>query len=475
MKPSLFLLATISLMPAGLFAQDKTEHYWGKKGLDVAYSAAATNDGGYILTGLTQSAGDTVGDIVVIKTNAAGDTMWTLVYGGPNLEGGNYVMQTADGGYMVSGHTEDFGAEDCDAFLMKLDKNGKYQWLHVYGGIQDDISEGVVELPTGEFVIAGITASYGNADTSSEVRHVYFVKTTSTGDLIWYRYYAGKGSEYAYSIATCPNNGFLAVGYSTSFGNGEMDGWLMRLDNNGDTLWTSLYENIGETRYYKIKPTMDNGFIVTGFTTGTGKPQGLVIKLDADGNKVWEHLYGDTTQGLVLYDCVQQPNGNFMFTGGNYATDTTGNAYVLTTDANGNKITDQVYGGSYSIADCIASQGNNGYLIAGTSDKYDGAGDIYYMDMNNTVESVPAVNASWPHLYPNPVRSEPAVIVLPASEANEMIRLDIIDMSGRRVCGKDKIADKDILIDRNGLSTGEYLFHITCNDGKEYKGKFMVE
>src|SRR4051794_19782614 len=86
-----------------LFAQKQIEGHWGKRGYDVAYSSAATDDGGYIITGLTQSGADTIGDIIVIKISAKGDTMWTLVHGGPKLEGGNSVIQTADGGYMVSG------------------------------------------------------------------------------------------------------------------------------------------------------------------------------------------------------------------------------------------------------------------------------------------------------------------------------------------------------------------------------------
>jgi hypothetical protein len=150
MRPHFFMSAFFLLISNHLFAQTETEHYWGKPGYDIAYSAAATNDGGYILTGLTQSNGDSNGDIVVIKVNANGDTLWTMVYGGPKIEGGNYVMQTFDGGYMVSGHTEDFGADDCDAFLMKLDRLGHHEWFHVYGGAQDDISEGVVELEDGQ-------------------------------------------------------------------------------------------------------------------------------------------------------------------------------------------------------------------------------------------------------------------------------------------------------------------------------------
>ena len=106
--PVLFLLCAANTV----FAQSLHEGHYGKKGYDVAYSAAATIDGGYIITGLTQSMVDSNGDIVVIKLDAECDTQWIMEYGGPLLEGGNFVMQTADSGYMVGGHTEDFGSFD---------------------------------------------------------------------------------------------------------------------------------------------------------------------------------------------------------------------------------------------------------------------------------------------------------------------------------------------------------------------------
>jgi len=328
-------------------AQVKTEGFLGKAGYDILYSAAATNDGGYILTGLTQSMGDTMGDIAVVKVGAHGDTLWTLLHGGPLLEGGNFVMQTADGGYMVSGHTEDFGAQDCDAFLMKLDNNGKYQWLKVYGGAEDDISEGVIELPNGDFVIAGITASFCNP-SPSELRHVYFVKTNSKGDAIWSKCYGGSGEEYAFSVAACSAGGMIAVGYTSSFGNGERDGWILRLNDNGDTLWTRRWQAEGETKYHKIIPTADNGFIVTGYTTPTKtcKPLGLAIKLDRDGHETWRRTYGATSTGLRLFDVAQLPTGNLVFSGVCFREDANGNAYVLTTDADGNGMAEQLFGGS---------------------------------------------------------------------------------------------------------------------------------
>jgi hypothetical protein len=476
------LVLSVSLFPAFLnfaTAQKITEGHWGQQGYDIAYSAAATDDGGYIITGLTQSGTDTVGDIIVIKTNADGDTMWTFRYGGPKLEGGNNVIQTTDGGYMVSGHTEDFGADDCDAFMMKLDKGGRYEWLKVYGGEFDDVCAATLEMPDG-YIFTGVTASYGNGGIDGN-RHVYFVRTNGNGDTTWTRYYAGRGIDYSYSIAAMPKGGFLAAGYSTSFGSQEQ-GWLLRLKDNGDTLWTRRYPNGGNTRLYKVLPATDNGYIVAGYTSTcvSCNLQGLIIKLDADGKEVWQKTVSNDNDMIIFHDVAQLSNGDLMFAGTSANRYPSGSekegAYIYTTDLNGIKITDTLYGGKGAVANAIALQGNNSYLVAGGTYAYgDNLGDIYYMEMNNTISGVASVKEPWPHLYPNPMKARPAVLVLPAAEANQQVCVDIINMDGKLISSQENILSKNIIINPALLPAGNYLYRVSCKDGKVFKGKFVVE
>ena len=461
-----------------LHAQKKIEGHWGKAYLDVAYATAATDDGGYIITGLTKCGiNDPYGDIFVVKLDAQADTMWTFTYGGPFLEGGNSVIQTADGGYLVAGHTQDFGAVDCDAFFMKLDKAGHHQWFRVYGGDADDISEQVIQLADGGYVFAGITASYGNPPNDSTSRHVYFIRTNSVGDTTWTRYYAGGAQEEAFSIVAMPLGGFLAAGWSTSYGKGEYDGYLFRLKDNGDTLWTRLYQQNGNSRYYKIIPTTDNGYILAGLTTAdnASKSKGLIIKLDANGNQLWERKYGDGVHAVLFRDVAQLPDGDLMFTGQSFSVDTTGNVYVLTTDANGVMITDELCGGIYSYATGIALQGNNSYLVAGTTAQYgDPYGDMYYMEEDNTISGVPGVSLAFPNLFPNPVTGISSVI-LPEAEAYQTVSVDITDIDGRRVSAQEHVNAKDLTISRNELLPGVYLLQVSCSDGKVFKRRFTVK
>ncbi len=469
---AVLLLSSLS----AVVAQQVVEGNYGKKFYDVAYSAAATSDGGYVITGLTMSGADTLGDIVVIKVGPHGDSQWSVVYGGPKLEGGNAIMQTADGGYLVSGHTEDYGAHDCDAFMMKLNAQGQSQWIKVYGGEKDDIAEQVIELPDGGFVMAAITESYGNTD-SSDRRHVWLLKTKSNGDTVWTKCYAGRSTEYTYSIAPVAQGGYLAAGWTTSRGNGEFDGWLLRLNENGDTLWTSLYKNGGDSRYYRILPTYDGGFMLAGFTAEShaAKPQGLMVKLDANGREQWRKTYGSPGDGYIFNDVAQLPDGSYLFTGTNLTLDTLGNVCVVKTTENGEKISDEIYGGSNAHASAVAVQGNNSYLIAGVNARKDPYGDLYYMEIDNTVlNNVPLTEIPSARMYPNPVKDK-ACIILPASHANQFVTLDVLNSEGRVMYSRSHISAKDLVIAKGTLPAGSYLFRVTGADGKVFKGKFVME
>jgi hypothetical protein len=100
---------------------------YGGSSTDWAYSVQQTADGGYILAGFTYSFGagtSTYPNMYLVKTNNLGDTLWTRTYGGSNYDYATSVQQTADGGYIVAGYTESFGAGYADFYLVKTGPDG---------------------------------------------------------------------------------------------------------------------------------------------------------------------------------------------------------------------------------------------------------------------------------------------------------------------------------------------------------------
>src|SRR5437016_6024080 len=115
-------LVLVSCTVNKLNAQIKTfEKVFGGSNADYGHSLSATSDGGLIITGLTLSFGDTLGDTYLIKTDVSGNEQWSKVISGPKLEGGNSIIQTTDGGYFIVNHTESYGAGDCDSWAIKTD------------------------------------------------------------------------------------------------------------------------------------------------------------------------------------------------------------------------------------------------------------------------------------------------------------------------------------------------------------------
>ncbi len=142
---------------------------------DYGYCFAPTSDGGYIITGSTYSYGANPGvspDVWLIKTDENGDHLWNQTYGGTDGEQGHCVVETSDGGYIITGQKgiiptastmsiRIWGYKD-DVLLIKTDENGNHQWNQTYGEISDhDAGWCVVQTSDGNYIIVGYTESYG--------------------------------------------------------------------------------------------------------------------------------------------------------------------------------------------------------------------------------------------------------------------------------------------------------------------------
>lgn len=197
---------------------------YGGNSWDQGNSVQQTTDGGYIIAGYAQSYGAGNGDVYLIRTNANGDTLWTKTYGGTNVDDGLSVQQTSDGGFIIVGETVSFGAGNFDIYLIKTDSNGDTLWTRTYGGTNEDRGESVQETINGGYILLGETKSYGVGNLD-----IYVIKTNTNGDTIWTKTIGGAVNEWGRSIQQTSDNGYVIGGLTNSFGAGLVDVYLIKL------------------------------------------------------------------------------------------------------------------------------------------------------------------------------------------------------------------------------------------------------
>ncbi|HKR04410.1 MAG TPA: T9SS type A sorting domain-containing protein [Bacteroidia bacterium] len=246
---------------------------------DEGYSVHQTTDGGYIITGITNSLG--TGSLVyLIRTDANGDSLWTKTFGGIGGDYGRSVQQTMDGGYILAGYTYSFGAGADDVYIIKTDANGNSLWSKTFGGNDDDYGLSVQQTIDGGYIIAGYTYSFGAGTTN-----VYFIKTNANGDSLWTKTFGGTSNDRGYSVQQTADGGYVIAGFTSSFGAGNYDIYLIKTDSNGDSLWIKTFGGTDYEEAHSIQQTSDGGYVIAGYTGSFGTNGDVyLIKTDSLGN-----------------------------------------------------------------------------------------------------------------------------------------------------------------------------------------------
>ena len=127
------ILTLIITLPLTLWGQGWEQTYGGNgENLDNGKSVEQTQDEGYIITGYTNSFGNGGYDVYLIKTVENGNEQWSQTFGGEGTDIGYSVQQINDGGYIITGYTNSFGNGNTDVYLVKTDENGNEQWTKIF-------------------------------------------------------------------------------------------------------------------------------------------------------------------------------------------------------------------------------------------------------------------------------------------------------------------------------------------------------
>jgi hypothetical protein len=365
--------------------------------IEASVSLIQTSDGGYAITGLTKSFSAGGHDVYVVKLDANGNLQWTKTIGGPESEEGNSLIQTSDGGYAITGFTKSFGTGELDVYLVKLDANGNLQWTKTIGGPKIEVGISLIQTSDGGYAIAGITTSFGAGGAD-----VYVVKLDANGNLQWTKTIGGKKADVGTSIIQTSDGGYAIAGYTQSFGAGEADVYVVKLDANGNLQWTKTIGGEGSEGGSSLIQTSDGGYAIAGSTGsfGAGETDVYVVKLDASGHLQWTKTIGGKgwETGTSL---IQTSDDGYAIAGSTssdelaaYSGPAEADVYVVKLNAHGNLQWAKTIGGpEHDRGISLIQISDGGYAIAGSTQSF-GAGewDIYVVKLDKNGNACCAVS-----------------------------------------------------------------------------------
>ena len=383
---------------------DLIQTFGGSKN-DVAQSVIATLDGGFAVIGYTQSMDGDVSDKLdesfdfwVLKFNSEANLEWNKTYGGSGDDRGYDIIQTSDNGFAILGYTDSSDGDITlnngfrDFWLAKLDTSGNLTWQKSFGFSGADQGTSLLQTSDNDFIISGVldvTSSGGQGNLGRLVTEhaggdYWAIKVSSSGDLIWSRFYGGSFTDSPTGIVENNNNEFIFVGGSDSNdvditnNKGSYDFWVVKSEAGGNMIWEKSFggSEIDEAR--GIVSTDDGSHIIVGDTRSNEQDVSLnngaadlwMIKISDDGDLIWNRSIGGSNFDVSRSINKTSDNG-FIIAGSSRSSDGDvarnqgqNDAWIVKIDTNGQLLWETTVGGSNIDFAYDAVQLANGNIIA---------------------------------------------------------------------------------------------------------------
>lgn len=311
---------------------------------------------------------------LLLWADASAQANWNRTYGGMYDDAALSVVETPDTGYMLVGLTGSFGNGASDAYLLKTDSVGQLQWFKTYGGAGVDVGRKIIPAFGGGYLIAG----YTNSATLDY--NFWVLRIDASGDTLWTREPGRADWDRAYSAVGDGAGNYFIAGETYSGNNQFTDGWLVKMDDAGDTLWTKSFSLPGNEYFRDVVKLSDTRYAAIGSKEEVSGPEsdGFVLFFDADGTSI-DTVYYDYGFGEHLNCAAVSPADKKMMLGGYYTYDTTNFAksIQINVDSTGQVIFQLLAGTADDFGMHILSYGhyeNDRYFFCGRS-SYKTSGD----------------------------------------------------------------------------------------------------
>jgi hypothetical protein len=369
----------------------------------------------------------------LLKLNKDGEIEWDEYYGGNHRDEGFCVKETTDNGYVLAGFTKSdvVGSDYGQVFVVKTDVTGTVEWETAIGATGKDYGFDVQQLATGNFVVTGVKSGfhgYSTFDFKHTDSDAFVISLDPNGNSLWLNEYGGSGNELAYESVKMSDGGIAVIGSTQSEGAGSFDMYLLRLDDQGNELWTNTYGGTGFDYGRSIDRFEDHLFIAGSVNTDplSNTTDARVIKTDLNGNEIWSYDFGGI-ESEYAYEVRALENGG-----------------------------------------CV--------VVGSTKSSGNGGEDMFLLRLNSDgeVESLTSPLGNTVNVYPNPAVS---LITFEINDGSECLsyRYEVIDGMGRTVYNEEKAVTL-LSLDISTYAQGLYTVRVTslC-DFTEHRSKFLAQ
>jgi len=377
------------------------EKTYGGEGGEVCFSLVQTRDGSYALAGCTNSFGAGGLDFWFLRTGGDGDSLWSATFGEGGPNDCRSLVQIGDGGFALGGITGSFDEGRVEFAIVRTTEAGDILWSKTYGDLENSLCNSVIQTSDGGFALAGSTAEF-NVGTAE----FWLMRTNEDGDSLWSRRFGGnENNSQCFSLIQTVDGGFALAGNRISLDIDGIDFWVLRTNEAGDSLWSRNFGGRSWDQCSSLIQTADGGFALAGVTGsfGSGSHDFWLVRTNADGDSLWSRTFGDAR----IESCtslIEMEDGGFALAG---ETRSYGagekDFWLVRTNRDGDSLWSQTFGGG-STDEChsLIRTSDGGFALAGYTTSF-GAGrsDFYVVKTSSDPPIFEATILDTIHDYPD--------------------------------------------------------------------------